>query len=163
MLEFERKFLLRRVPKDIPFMADEVRVIVQYYLDDGTRYRSQIVDGKHKAYTRTVKEATIDPNIREEQEDEISENEFTRSVAGSSNRIAKRRYVFDEGHYEVVVDDYLDISLAVAEIEITGMATSDEEKLETLKSLMLPHHIRKEVILEVTSLDQFKNENLARM
>lgn len=122
-MEIERKFLLERVPPDLP----EGRVIEQGYLavgEDGVEVRvRRYGDGR----TLTVKSGPA--QVRTEEEFELDEGRFDALwPLTEGRRIAKMRHRVDLGDgLTAEVDVYRDAheGLAVAEVEFPDEAASD--------------------------------------
>lgn len=160
--EYGRRFVLRRIPRDMEARADRVFMVTQYYAKDGTCYQLQRdvnAPGKIGIFTKIVKMPADSPKVGIEEK--ISSAEYSQAVAGQNTRIAQKRYCIDKGFYEVVVDEYRDFALIVAGLEI--LINTNDEEASLLTSMQLPAFLQKERLLEVTHLEQFKNENLAKM
>jgi CYTH domain-containing protein len=153
-LEIERRFLLKHVP-DIKY--DKELLIVQYYMKDGYRLRSQSDYNTDKTiYYKTFKKATDNPMVDEEMDVEISVKEFNKLYKPKKvlRSIVKDRNVkfLDKDGLKFEIDNFQDgLAVVIAEIEIP---TIDYD-------LVLPDYIQKVLLLEVTEYRQFKNYNLA--
>ena len=122
-MEIERKFLLERVPPDLP----EGRVIEQGYLavgEDGVEVRVRRYGDDR---TLTVKSGPA--QVRTEEEFELDEGRFDALwPLTEGRRIAKMRHRVDLGDgLTAEVDVYRDAheGLAVAEVEFPDEAASD--------------------------------------
>jgi len=148
-LEIERKFLLRNLPK---VEWDVIYNIIQIYCEkDGERYRLRERKSEAKTeYFRTVK-TEIEKGVYEEEETEVTMQDFLDGLDYETKRLTKRRYVknfTDDLKWEV--DDFG--KLVIAEIE---MKTKGQH-------IDIPEYISDVLIMEVTEFDQFKNFNLAK-
>lgn len=151
-LEIERKFLLKRLPSITP--TDEL-VIFQLYCENkatGEKFRirkSGSLNSSSSTYTKTKKKFITD-GVYEEDEVEITREEFWNLEPLAYKRISKTRYIYKFGDLKWEVDSY-DFKLIVAEIELPVI----DYPLE------LPDYIASNLILEVTKLKEFTNINLA--
>jgi CHAD domain-containing protein/CYTH domain-containing protein len=150
-LEIERKYLLRDLP---PLEgAFETAEIVQGWLPgDEVRERLRRVDanGTPRFY-RTIKAGT--GIARVELEDETDAELFeTLWPLTEGRRVRKRRHKVREGERVWEIDEFLDRSLFLAEVELPSTDATVE----------LPEWLRPHVVREVTGEAEYKNENLAR-
>jgi adenylate cyclase len=67
-------------------------------------------------------------------------------------RVRKRRHRVREGERQWEIDEFLDRDLFLAEVELPSTDAPVE----------LPDWLRPHVVREVTTEDEYKNENLAR-
>jgi adenylate cyclase len=145
MMEIERKFLVKSLPKGLP----QGTAIIQGYLahDEHLEVRIRQSGNRH---TLTVKEGR--GLMRRETEIEISASQFNElwpSTAG--RRVEKTRSAVNCGKFTVEVDRYLGslAPLVTAEVEFSSAAESEEfVKPEFLGA-------------EVTDVDAYKNLFLA--
>ena len=155
-LEIERRFLLDRLPAIPPeSIACEVE---QGYLPDApstagepTRLRRAIQPDGSVHLTRTVKTGT--GLVRHEKEHAITAPEFDElwpQTAG--RRLRKTRYHVPDGDLEWEVDEFHDLDLVVAEIELPSTDTAVE----------LPQWLAPHVVREVTEEPAYNNYELAR-
>ncbi len=153
-LEIERRFLLKHVP-DIKY--DKELFIIQYYMKDGYRLRSQLdYDTDKTTYYQTFKKATDNPMVDEENDIEISRKEFDKLYKPKKvlKSIEKDRNVkfLDKDGLKFEIDNFQGgLVVVIAEIEIPTIEYD----------LVLPDYIQKVLLLEVTEHRQFKNYNLA--
>ena len=155
-IEIERKFLLKSIPKGDPV---ETIDIFQWYLKNSEgiweRARSCYSDVKGFYFVHTVKK-NIAPGINEEDEKEISSDEFNQFVEscklGQSKFISKKRMIYPDGELKWEVDIFNNgYHLIVAEIEVPSM---DYE-------VKVPKFINDKLLIEVTGMKQFGNRNLS--
>lgn len=148
-LEIERKFLLRNLPK---VEWDIVYNIIQIYCEkDGERYRLRERKSETKTeYFRTVK-TEIEKGVYEEEETEVTMQDFLDGLDYETKRLTKRRYVknFTNG-LKWEVDDFGKLVIAEIETKTKG------------QHIDIPEYISDVLIMEVTEFDQFKNFNLAK-
>jgi CYTH domain-containing protein len=146
--EIERKFLLQRLP-DTVLDAPSVEITQGYLPGEKLVERIRRVrsaDGSERWF-RTVKAGTGIERV--ELEDEADAKQW-RALwpLTKGRRIRKRRYAVNEWE----VDEFLDRTLVVAEIELS----SPDELVE------LPAWLRDVVDREVTDEPEFTNARLAR-
>lgn len=170
MIEYERKILLRRFNfGDLASSKFGFRqeAILQGYAEDGTRYRRTLIPNKESqgisvVYHETAKTDTDIPQKRKEEEKEISGEEFKEGFSRCEVFIDKVRYSIEMDGYEVIVDTFHEevATLTMCEIEILR-SVSDSKIVEELNNVKLPDFIEREIIMEVTEMEEFKNKNLA--
>lgn len=151
-LEIERKFLLRRVPT---LEYSDCKLIVQCYAwcedkKDYDRYRESISEDGSAKYFHTFKKR-IKSGVQEEYEEEIEKEVFYSYFDRCDKFIKKRRRIYVKKDLIWEIDDFIDLSLVVAEIELPKEG----------HEFKIPKKIKKEVIMEVTEFPQFYNSNLA--
>ncbi|HTO07401.1 MAG TPA: CHAD domain-containing protein [Myxococcota bacterium] len=148
--EIERKYLLRGLPERLH--AAEAIEIEQGYLPGGAvreRLR-RAVGPRGTRCTRTVKVGT--GRVRAEYEEEISPGEFARLwPLTESARLRKRRYRVPEGALTWEIDEFLDRSLVLAEIELP---TEDTE-------VVVPDWLEPQLVREVTGEAEYSNAQIA--
>lgn len=150
--EFERKFLLLKVPKKIPFIHT-VEHIFQVYLNDGKRFRT-VVDSnglvRHELIKKT--KADVGHNLEIEYESSIiytKEDAFEQDL----NFIEKTRIIFDFGGSKFFIDSFIGFDLIIMEVET--------EKHDS--QIVIPEFLENHILLEVTDIDKFSNFNLAKL
>lgn len=152
-VECERRFLLKMVPH-IEF--DEILSMNQHYLTEKNSNkleRVRIIDNHNIDETKfihTIKEPISKMSVNE-SEKEITDLEYFELRKKSLREIGKVRYIkkFDNLKWEI--DEFRNINLVIAEIEIPN-----EEY-----DLILPDYIKNNLIIEITGLKEFNNSNLA--
>jgi CYTH domain-containing protein len=156
-LEIERKFLLKRLPNEKP---NDIIKMDQWYLNvDGTFERVRQRQRKSNGtidWIHTIKEFVDEmSNIETEKFISIDEyHEFIKKCKDPSSDaryIQKNRLIYQVGDDTWEVDQFLETSLIVAEIEIP---TRDYE-------VKIPEFINKTIICEVTGIREFSNKNLS--
>jgi len=156
-LEIERKFLLKRMPNEKP---DEVIKMDQWYLNvngiyERVRQRQWKSTGKID-WIHTIKE-DYDEISRIETEKLISDYEYHEFIKkckqpdSDARYIQKRRNLYKNGNDTWEVDEFLETSLIVAEIEIP----TKDYKVE------IPSYISENLICEVSEMREFSNKNLS--
>lgn len=158
-LEIERKFLLKRFPKQVIEKYKkglQVLDIVQYYFFiNGVWQRYRAVNSKNKntKYIHTIKKS-ISPGVYQEDERTIKEKEFLEKKKEHNKNYAvirKTRYVVKYKGFKFEIDVYLDLSLVILEVELPALNHSFE----------FPIGLFEEIIMEATGMKQFSNFSLA--
>lgn len=150
-LEIERKYLLKKLPK-ITF--DSKISISQYYFpveDKWERIRESIQDGKISFIHCVKKLIEEDPAVYEENERDLTVKEYLVLREKCTTQINKIRHVKKEGDLKWEIDEYVNLSLIVAEIEIPSVDYQVE----------IPDYISENLIMEVTSFREFTNRKLS--
>ena len=149
-LEIERKYLLSSLPPEVH--AHPHAELTQGYIPGG-EFRERVrrvVGADATRFTRTLKAGRGIRRI--ELEEEIDEALFEGLFAVTEGaRVHKRRYRVPDGEWVWEVDEFLDRSLVLAEVELT------REMQVGLPAWLAPHVVR-----EVTDEGEFVNQNLAR-
>lgn len=158
MIEIERKFLLKSLPDIEP--VDKIKIIQYYYKNsEGIWERARQMDSKLKGkkFVHTVKTRISDMS-NDEQEKELTKEEFFSfrrrciKYPGSSKMLKKTRHIYIDGDLKWEVDLFSESNtLVIAEVEIQ----SEDYDLQ------IPDFITKKMLLEVTTMKQFGNRNLA--
>lgn len=157
MIEIERKFLLKRMPNEKP---NDIIKMDQWYLNvDGkferVRQRKWKSSGKID-WIHTIKEF-VDEMTNIETEKLITSDEYHDFIKECKNPnsdaryIQKNRHLFKNGNDTWEVDEFLETSLIVAEIEIPNKEYD----------VVLPDFITENLICEVTGMREFSNKNLS--
>lgn len=155
-IEIERKFLLKSIPNKKPFETIE---IFQWYFKNESgvweRARSCYSDIKGFYFVHTIKKS-IAPGVNEENEKDITSNEFNEFVAmckqSQSRYISKQRQVFIDNELKWEVDIFNNgHHLIIAEVELPAIDYP----------VNLPKFISEKLLLEVTGMKQFGNKNLS--
>ena len=157
-LEIERVFLLNRLP-DLPASALKYRLI-QGYLPKPTeadgenpvegRLRKTIKSDGSTIYTHTIKRGL--GLIRQETERKISQQEFQKLWPGTEGRrLTKTRYFVKEDDQLWAVDDFENLDVVMAEIELA----------EPDSPITLPDWLKACLIREVTEEPAFRSYFLA--
>ncbi|NBO22568.1 hypothetical protein EBU94_04410 [bacterium] len=159
MLEIERKFLLKGLPKKSP---DEKLYIKQYYIKnkDGIWERARqyhCIETNMFKYVHTIKK-NLGKGVNEETEYEMTLDHFQSFLEvwdkePLSRKIDKIRHVYKDGDLKWEVDEFLgDMKLVVAEIEIPTKKYK----------LTIPRFISDITLAEVTGSKSFSNKNLSK-
>ena len=157
-LEIERVFLLNRLP-DLPVSALKYR-LMQGYLPKPTeadgenpvegRLRKTIKSDGSIIYTHTIKRGL--GLIRQENEREISQQEFQKLWPGTEGRrLTKTRYFVKEDDQLWAVDDFDSLDVVMAEIELAEPDTP----------ITLPDWLKACLIREVTEEPAYRSYHLA--
>lgn len=157
-LEIERVFLLNRLP-DLPASALKYR-LMQGYLPKPTeadgenpaegRLRKTIKSDGSIIYTHTIKRGL--GLIRQETECEISQQEFQELWPGTEGRrLTKTRYLVKEDENLWAIDDFDDLDVVMAEIELAEPDTP----------ITLPDWLNACLIREVTEEPAYRSYFLA--
>jgi adenylate cyclase len=148
-LEIERKYLL----SDLPRMPQPIDVleIDQGYLPGVARLRHQRSATGGERFFRAVKQGV--GVLRVETEDEIDRDAFEKLWPETDGRrVRKRRYVVANGDDHWEIDEFLDRTLVLAELEF-----DDPESSVTIPDWLSPVLVR-----DVTDEPQFTNRSLAK-
>ena len=148
-LEIERKYLLSSLPR-LPEALD-VLEIDQGYLPGVARLRHQRSSSGVERFFRTIKHGVGVQRL--EMEDEIDRASFDRlwpETAG--RRVRKRRYVVANGDDHWEIDEFLDRSLVLAELEF-----DDPES-----TVVIPDWLSPVLVRDVTDEPAYTNRSLAK-
>jgi CYTH domain-containing protein len=149
-LEIERKYLLRGLPERVR-RAESIEIDQGYLPGETVRERlRRAVGPRGERLTRTVKLGT--GVVRAEFEEELPGVEFARLwplTAGA--RLRKRRYRVPDGTLVWEIDEFLDRTLVLAEIELP---TADTE-------VVIPEWLAPSLVREVTDEPAFSNLRLS--
>lgn len=163
-LEIERSYLLDRLP-DIPHGAEVLRIEQGYLPDDdastddsasaegeiteGRLRRTQYPDGRVICHW-TIKRG--EGLVREEEERDISEEEFRRAWPRVGGRcLRKTRYRVDVGSHTWEIDAFENLALVLAEVELTGVDDTPD----------VPDWLRTHLVRDVTDEKDYRNYELA--
>ncbi len=157
-LEIERTYLLDRLP-DLPPDAMVYR-LEQGYLPDPTatdaegqlegRLRRTIKHDGSVIYTHTIKRGT--GLVRQETERTISQQEFDQLWPRTAGRrLSKARYFITVGEHVWTVDDFDDMDVVMAEIELPTPETK----------VTLPDWLAAVLVREVTEEPEYRSYRLA--
>lgn len=153
-IETERRFLLKRLPKDVRW--DKRLLISQNYLTDKDvdvieRVRSTTTGGLNRKFYHTTKERLTDMSVTE-IEREVEWDEYSVYLERSKRKILKERNIKKIGKLKWEIDTFNHpIKLIIAEIELPN----EEYDLE------IPEWLKPYILLEITGMKQFSNSNLA--
>lgn len=152
MIEIERRFLLKRVPTEVPVTSAEKIVIDQFYVPDGPRLRSSYKKDGDVEYVKCYKKR-ISEMSNEEHEERLTREEFRSLLVSATKIVRKNRMKVAVGQLIWEIDEFLDPTrIVIAEVEIPSEDTEVE----------IPDFIKSELIMEITGIQQFSNFNLAR-
>ena len=149
-IEIERRFLLKRAPS---LSLDSFTHITQVYLEeDGVdvRYRGES-HGQERKFIRTVKTDIKGSLVREEDEEETTQEEFVKKAQASNRLITKVRSVYKDGELNWEIDQFRFLDLIIAEVELP------KEDYD----LTIPQEIQDVMIMEITGMKEFHNAVLA--
>lgn len=157
-LEIEKKYLLKNLP-NVDF--DDVLSISQYYIKRENiweRYRKSVNLKGEVKYYKTIKKK-VRMGVSNESEWYITEEDFNEQVSecykptSNSKFISKKRYIkYVEDGLKWEIDDFEDIKLIMAEIEIP-----DIEHFVFIPDWLIGYKIK-----EVTNHKEFSNRRLAK-
>jgi CYTH domain-containing protein len=153
-IEIERKFLLKAIPL---MYFDKAIMISQVYVSDKNSSVTERVrftqEGEDVKCFHT-KKTKIDAMSSEEIELEISLEEGQKMIEACEipREIDKVRWVKEYGDLKWEIDEFRNLDLIIAEIELPTRDTAVE----------LPQEIQDVLIMEVTGMKEFSNSNLAR-
>lgn len=168
-IEYERKFLLTGMPKNVE--SWERLTIWQYYVieDSNTvRYRMQRHDNISPTlqYYRTVK--TFDGLHVQEDERLIEYEEFDVTIKRAQASNALQGSIFKERYTRVIdgltwdVDKYATLGLFICECEVIMDSSNDPKKslVDDVENTM-PKNIRDVLLMELTNDQRFSARNMA--
>ena len=148
-LEIERKYLLHSVPQ-LPATARPYRMDQGYFADEPGRLRRTRAPDGTVTYTHTVKKGV--GLVREETERELTPDEFERLWPRTAGRrLTKIRTKVREDNLVWEIDDYGNLDLVLAEVEVPTPDTK-----VTVPDWLAPHVIR-----EVTGEPAYQNYEIA--
>ena len=151
-VEIERKYLLRELPR-FPRVTAILEIDQGYLPGDKLVERLRREESREGdvRYYRTVK---IGSGIeRHELEDETDQRTFDHLwLLTQGRRLRKRRYLVPNGDDVWEVDEFLDRSLVLAELELEHA----DERIE------IPDWLKAVLVREVTEEKQYTNRSLAR-
>jgi len=151
-LEIERKFLLKKLPKDMFY--DQALEITQYYLPndkDGYTVRIRVQTRGDKKVFFLTKKKYINPTTNEEIETTISSSEFKELKESAITVINKVRYLHEIDGLTWEIDSFVGLTIIIAEIELP----SEDFQLE------IPQTISDVTIMEVSGIKPFYNKELS--
>lgn len=151
VLEIERKFLLKRLPEEMPSVT-ALNIEQGYLPGDRLVERLRAVDvGRRRTYFRTVKVGA--GLVRSELEEETTAEVFrTMWPLTKGKRLSKRRHRVPQGDLTWDVDEFTDRELVLAEIELPSADTPVE----------IPEWLEPWVEREVTGDSAYLNWTLAK-
>ena len=157
--EIERKFLLKRLPKNVIenyVKKLQILEIVQYYffIDNiWQRYRVVNQEGEKTKYIHTKKN-TISTGTNYEWEKTVSKVEFLKKQKEHSKEhavIHKTRYVIKHKGLKFEIDVFHGMSMVMLEVELPTLHFQFE----------YPDGLLEEIVFEATGMKQFSNFTLA--
>lgn len=164
--EIERKFILKNIPDEFKNDAAKVELISFYLTEElhssvAQRIRLEKTDDNIKII-QTTKTPTGTSGVRQELEAELTVDEFKKHTDFITHYIKKTRYVKYIDGYKWEIDDFHNIKLVMAEVEMltTDLKNSGKARNE-LFNIEIPAIIQHNLIYEVTDLDSFSNKLLA--
>ncbi len=162
-IEIERKFLIKQPDEKLLRQQEGIRMIriTQTYLvplsEEITNRRvRRIVENGETSYTYTEKKR-ISSVSREENEREISPEEYSRRLGEAVSFLEKIRYSFPYGDHVIEIDIYPVIFGGKA---LEGSAILEVELKSEDDEFAIPDFI--EVIKEVTGMKKYSNMRLAK-
>lgn len=157
-LEIERVYLLSRLP-DLPADALADRLEQGYLPDPSTADEDNPVEGRLRRtvkadgsviYTHTIKRGT--GLIRQETERTISQQEFDQLWPRTKGRrLSKTRYFVPVGEHLWAIDDFDNMDVVMAEIELPTPETK----------VALPDWLAAVLVREVTEEPEYRSYRLA--
>lgn len=159
--EIERKFLLKNLPK---VKYDDIQLIYQYYLEnDGDKTdRIRKVSSDDKIIYLRTRKLKVSSLANEEEEFEITHEEYEALKKLSVSKIIKKRHVIKYGEYKWEIDLFTNIDLILCELEIVTSSKDNLEKIsEEINKIEIPEFIKRNLITEVTGQYEFSNISLS--
>lgn len=163
IIELERKWVLKRLPKRIKNFASE-RIDLLYIYKGNERYcqRKKASDPEAQ-YWVTIKEG--EGAARKETQRRIEWEDFIMAAQdGSTKTLSKTRYIIDTPAGQAEVDEYdsFDLVTMEFEIEIPVYDYTDENRKDFQeKNFDFGPILNPLIVADVTDLPGFKNINLA--
>jgi len=157
-IEIERKIILKYVPN---IEYDERLDITQYYIKRKVweRFRRTIDQDGIITYVKTIKK-TLRVGASLENENEITESQYEKAVKLCESGIFESRWISKIRHVKYTddnlkweIDEFKDISLVIAEIEIP---TDDYD-------VKYPNYIEDVFIKDVTGIKEFNNRRMSEI
>lgn len=153
-LEIERKYLLKYNPLNLGDF-DNLLQITQLYLpkdENGytVRYRYITDTNNNVKYVKTLKKY-VSHMVCEEIENEVTQNEYEEAEKKAVSEILKLRYEFKHGDLVWQIDNFVNIKMVLAEVELPHENYIFE----------IPEKLEDAIVAEVTGVDGFSNESLA--
>lgn len=164
--ENERKFLLQKNPMmELMDRYPQYTIygLMQGYTDDGTRYRMLERNGSAYEFEKVKKEDTDRQDARIEIGKMISQEEFTEGFKQCNTYVKKVRFEIEiEDNVVLVIDEFHEdiAKLVICEVEMMSDG-QDQAVTKKLNDFELPPCVKDVLLLEVTHLKEFKNQNLA--
>jgi CYTH domain-containing protein len=149
--EIERKWILRDSPyfkKDPDFSY----VLLQFYMEDGWRYRMSIDNLSYKKEFFKTKKTPNGLGSNIEEEYSITELEYQEAYKYKRKEITKSRYIYIQNGLKWEVDHFSDMKLVIMEVELDSI----DQKIE------IPQFLQDLIIYEVTGIKEFNNSSLAK-
>lgn len=153
--EIERRWLL----KDIPKLGHDTThdSIAQYYVEENgkkVRYRHVIrwspKEEEGEKFFKTTKKK-LGHGEWEEDEVELTMEEFKSSVTNGAPKVVKSRYYLEHSGLVWELDYFLNMNLMIVEVELDDINQDIE----------IPEVFKKNIIMEITGIDEFQNSSLA--
>lgn len=171
IIETERKFLLKGLPKSLNFRPDFVQ-IEQGYVEISEemadefglptkgqcRIRQEIeaspkIDDRLNSRTVLCKKTPIGPGENLEEEHELDFVQGDELLRLSNRSLIKRRYVIQEGGLKWEIDKFMGrLYLIMAEVELPSLS----------HPYVMPKEIEEVLIMEVTGDPRFNNSEIAK-
>ena len=151
-VEIERKYLLRGMPA-MPAVEDVLEVDQGYIpgVNVRERVRRQTSRSGVTRYFRTMKMGV--GVVRTELEDETDERTFSAMwPLTEGRRVRKRRHLVRHGDDVWEIDEFLDLPLVMAELELDRADAT----------ITMPDWLRAVLVREVTDDPNYTNRSLAR-
>ena len=147
--EIERKFLLKRFPK--LEKINTVYQIEQWYYSDGYRYRKQLEVPTNKLSIIRTKKTNISKGVFQEEEVELSLEEFNDLDLSNSISVKKTRTVVKYKGFKFEIDKYENMNVVILEVELDDIN----------EPIPFPKYLEREILYEVTGIKEFTNRKLA--
>lgn len=147
--EIERKFLLKRFPK--LEKINTVYQIEQWYYSDGYRYRKQLEVPTNKLSIIRTKKTNISKGVFQEEEVELSLEEFNDLDLSNSISVKKTRTVVKYKGFKFEIDKYENMNVVILEVELDDIN----------EQIPFPKYLEREILYEVTGIKEFTNRKLA--
>ena len=160
--EIERKFLLKNIP-DLDY--DQILRINQYYLPNDGEWTDRVRKMKdmYKGETTFIRtrKLKVGELSNEEDEHDISEDEFNYLIENSISYVDKiRRVKYIKGN-KWEIDEFLNIQLILCELEMVVQGEMNWSDEEGIMGISIPEDIKEQVILESTNIPELSNKSIS--
>lgn len=160
--ETERKFLL----KSLPNLNYKTKIITsQYYLvnkeDDSVKRISHTkkyslpdntMFAEKFTYVKKVKTSKL---TAEEYTKNLTQEEFLLMLKDAKSVIHKTRYIIESGNETWEIDQFHNIDLVMAEVEI--LSDNEQTAEKEISAVNIPDFISDNLIMEVSGVKEFSN------
>lgn len=167
--ELERKFLLltssyQIIPNEGVELVTNNLITQFYVLEDDVlhRYRS-VSKGEDISYYLTIKHQK-DHGVFEEKEQEIDSDRFHQKLMKDGDvartQLVKIRSEVIIENNRWMIDEFTNLSLTVAEVEIISSKEDLQKNTDELYQIKVPELLQNHILKEVTGMEEFSNYSI---